>query len=229
MNIDSSNLNNYIFFDIETCGQYYTYDDFKLNDNEGAHIYDMKCQRMKGTQGWTGDPIFDYKNKVSIHPEFGKIVCLSFGKFVDNDPKIKTIMEDDDLTTMILIGNLFKKASSQNLIPIGWNIKEFDVPWINRRTFLNGLKVPNVLDTNEKKPWDVNVVDIKEYWKGTSKLDITFEEAAYALKLPSPKAKMNGSMVHDDYWNGNLDNIKEYCEMDVITMMLMLKKLTELK
>jgi predicted PolB exonuclease-like 3'-5' exonuclease len=33
--------------------------------------------------------------------------------------------------------------------------------------------------------------------------------------VDSPKVSFDGSQVHDAYWRGDLESIKEYCEKDV--------------
>jgi predicted PolB exonuclease-like 3'-5' exonuclease len=42
---------------------------------------------------------------------------------------------------------------------------------------------------------------------------------AYTLGIPSPKTEMDGSMVGHAYWEENkLEEIKQYCERDVVTV-----------
>jgi hypothetical protein len=37
----------------------------------------------------------------------------------------------------------------------------------------------------------------------------------YELGIESPKDNMNGSDVHDAYWEGRVEEVKIYCEKDV--------------
>jgi predicted PolB exonuclease-like 3'-5' exonuclease len=42
---------------------------------------------------------------------------------------------------------------------------------------------------------------------------------AYTLGIPSPKENMDGSMVGHAYWvEQRLDDIRQYCERDVLTV-----------
>ena len=66
---------------------------------------------------------------------------------------------------------------------------------------------------------------MKEMWKSFSSLDVTFEEAAYSLGIPTPKDDIDGSQVHGEFWKGNLDRIVTYCEKDVKTMILMMEQI----
>jgi len=213
MHISNSKLKSMLFFDIETCGRYPDFETFKEKDPEGASIWEKKCSRMD-----YGAPEVGYSNKISLFPEFGRIACLSYGIWRDGEITIRTIADEDEGTMMQLIANLFHKAGSSGLIPTGWNIKNFDIPWVVRKLVMQGKQVPNVISTHEKKPWEVNIIDLKEMWKSFSNLDVTFEEAAYAMNVPSPKDDIDGSQVHGEYWKGNIDRITTYCEKDVRAM-----------
>jgi predicted PolB exonuclease-like 3'-5' exonuclease len=214
-------LSKLLFFDIETCGEYPSYEAFKESDPDGAKIYAGKCERMK-----YGDPADGYKDKVALFPEFGRIVCVSYGVWADGKITVKTIDDDNEADLIKKTANLFHKAGAKGMIPTGWNIKNFDVSWIYRKSLMNGLQVPACLDTFNKKPWEVVILDLKEWWKGFSNLDVTFEEAAYSLGLPSPKDEMHGGQVHENYWfKNNKSGVITYCEKDVRTMIRMVEKI----
>lgn len=215
-------LSKFLFFDIETCGLYPTYEEFIKNDPDGAEIYKKKCNRLN-----YGDPAEGYLNKVSLFPEYGKIACLSYGVWRDGEIKVNTISADEK-EMMKQIHALFVKAGANGMAPTGWNIKNFDVAWVYRKLLMQGFQVPECLNTWGKKPWEINIFDMKEWWKSYSNLDVTFEEAAYALGIPSPKDDIDGGMVHQTYWNGELDRVITYCEKDVKTMILMCEKIYKL-
>lgn len=218
--ISQSKLESMLFFDIETCGQYPDYKTFEKEDSEGAHVWEKKCNRMN-----YGSPENGYDTKVSLFPEFGKIVCLSYGIWKNGEMTIKTIHDENEKNMMKYIANLFYKAATNGLHPTGWNIKNFDVPWVVRKLLMNGLNVPSSITTYDKKPWETTIIDLKEMWKSFSSLDVTFEEAAYAMGIPSPKDDIDGSQVHSEYYKGNVNRIVTYCEKDVKTMILLCEKL----
>jgi hypothetical protein len=214
-------LNKLLFFDIETAGQYPSFEEFKAQDPDGAMIYAGKCDRM----GY-GDPADGYENKVSLFPEFGRIVCLSYGLWKNGEYQINTISELNEADLVKKIAILFQKCGASGLIPCGWNVKNFDIPWVYRKILMYNLQVPECVNTWGKKPWEVNIVDLKEWWKGFSNLDVTFEEAMYGLGLPSPKDEMHGGQVHQEYWlQHNTNGIIKYCEKDVMGMIRMTEKI----
>ena len=216
-------LSKLLFFDIETAGRYATYEEFLKADPDGAKVYAGKCERMNYGNG---NPADGYLEKVSLFPEFGRIVCLSYGTWKNGEMSIATVADENEGDLIRKIANLFRKVSVGGLIPCGWNIKNFDIPWIYRKCLMHGVRVPDSVNTWGKKPWEVSITDLKELWRGFASIDVTFEEAAYALGIPSPKDEMHGGEVHNNYWvKNNLAGIKHYCEKDVKTMIVMCEKL----
>lgn len=216
----------FLFFDIETCGQYPSLQELINNTSEStADIFKKKSQRLENGKSWTGNSHTDYENNVALFPEFGRIACLSYGIWNDGEMQIKTIADQDEVVMLKKIGNLFYKADSAGLIPTGWNIKNFDVSWIVRRLLINGIQVPNCLSSYEKKPWEMNIFDMKDLWKNGSSLDVTFEEACFGMGIPTPKDDIDGSQVHKTFWNGEIDRVSTYCEKDVKSMILLADKI----
>lgn len=101
----------------------------------------------------------------------------------------------------------------------GHNIKEFDIPFICRRLIINNLNIPSLLDFQNMKPWETNMVDTFQYWRfGDYKNFTSLKLLAAALKVPSSKDDIDGSMVGDVYWQEKqLQRIVTYCQKDVVT------------
>jgi len=227
--ISKSKLERLLFFDIETAGKYANYNELKNADPVGAEIWKKKMNRLKIEDYEKG-----YETQVALFPEFGQIVTLSYGLW--NPEKYAsaynigsiTLEPNNEYDTLKKIAMVFHNASSNGLVPTGWNIKNFDVPWIVRKLHTAGLQVPSCLSTYDKKPWEVNVLDLKEIWKSNSSLDVTFEEAAYSMGIPTPKDDIDGSQVHHTFHTGGIDRIQTYCEKDVKTMIHLVSKLSNI-
>lgn len=223
--ITESTLSKMLFFDIESRGKYPTFKEFQANDPAGAYIWEKKSARQY--KDMTAEQ--SYEEKVSLYPEFGVIACLSYGVWKNGEMTISTISNEDEETTIKLIANLFHKAGASFLSPTGWNIKNFDIPWIIRKMLIYGISVPDAISTYNKKPWETVSIDLKDVWKSFCSIDCNFEEATYALGIPSPKDDIDGSQVHSEYWNGNIERIKTYCEKDVKAMIQMCEQLAAVK
>ena len=98
---------------------------------------------------------------------------------------------------------------------VGHFIKGFDMPYIIKRSLINGVKVPRHFHLHKMKPWENCLLDTKEVWQfggwDSAKLGLISE----VLGIPSPKDAMSGSEVSEYFWNGQHDEIKTYCEKDI--------------
>ena len=100
----------------------------------------------------------------------------------------------------------------------GHNIKEFDIPYICRRMLINNLPMPLQLQINNRKPWEVNLMDTLDYWKfGDCKNYTSLRLLTAVFGIPSPKDDIDGSQVARVYYKeNNLPRISAYCQKDVL-------------
>jgi len=220
---------NFFFFDIETTSKRASLFDLKMNDTLGADIFIKKCEKMKNysSSEWIDKPCDElYIEKAPILPEFGKIICMSFGVYVENKRHVRTIVDKDEERLMKRIANVIDKASQSKKVLCGFGIKTFDVPWIVRKLYKYGIDIPRSINFYGVKPWEISMIDIQEVWKGNGKYNITMEEVAHDLDIESSKTILSGDKVHDFYWGKNdIDSIVSYCEGDVGCLMKITEKL----
>ena len=113
----------------------------------------------------------------------------------------------------------------------GQNIKFFDIPFLGKRYFINGLIPPTLFPRHNTKPWELRVLDTKDIWQfgnnwSLSSLDLQ----CLSLGLDSPKnGDVKGDNVTENHWNGEYKKISEYCEKDVKSLMDIITKLNELE
>ena len=100
--------------------------------------------------------------------EFSKIICVSVGylftKKKESHFKIKSFYGDNEKKIITDFNNLLNtRFNKKQHLLCAHNGKEFDFPFIARRTLINGLKLPKLLDITGKKPWEVNYLDLWNY------------------------------------------------------------------
>jgi predicted PolB exonuclease-like 3'-5' exonuclease len=202
-------------FDIETVGAYPDWETFKLNDERGSKLFESKFFKYKWDEKYENIDEA-YLDNAGIISTYGKIVCISFG-YLDNDGKkqIKSIYGDDEREIVEKFNDLLKKIETKNFNLSGFRVLHFDIPWILHKLHKYGIKPADIIYMYDKKPWDMRITDLSEDWKGRFAYTSSFDEVVYELEIKSPKENMNGSDVHKYYWNGKLEDIKEYCEKDV--------------
>ena len=150
-------------------------------------------------------------------------LCLVNGK----EFRMKSFYGDDERILLEEFAQMLNKHyDTDRYLLCAHNGKEFDFPYIARRMLINGIKLPHILDTAGKKPWEVRHLDTLELWKfGDYKHYTTLELLASIFDIPTPKDDIDGSMVGYVYWKEkDLDRIVTYCQKDVITVAQLLNR-----
>jgi hypothetical protein len=218
----------FFYFDIETTSKSQSIFDLNLDDEKGYDLFIKKCETMKKIDaGWNKSLDEIYIDKAPLIPEYGKIICMSFGMFTDEgQKKIMTIIENDEEVMMRRIAKIFTRSSQTRRSLCGYNIKNFDIPFIFKKMFKYDIDLPSNLNFSALKPWELNIHDLSDIWRGIGKSSASLEEVTYDLELPIPKRIMGGEDVHDFYW-GKKDtkSIISKCEQDVESTILVAEKL----
>jgi uncharacterized protein YprB with RNaseH-like and TPR domain len=233
--LNNVQLENLICIDIETVPGHESFD--KL-DADMKEMYLQKSMRLKEENETEAEQYF---NHAAIYSEFGKIVCISVGIFINkkDEPmefRIKSFANEDEKIILDAFAEMLNKyySDGQGYLFAGHNIKEFDIPFICRRMIIHGINLPALLDIGGKKPYEVNHLDTMQLWRfGDYKHYTSLKLLATILGIPSPKDDIAGEDVGKVYWKEkNLGRILNYCQKDVFTvaqLILRLKNLSLLK
>jgi DNA polymerase elongation subunit (family B) len=215
---------NILFLDIETVPQYASLDEVPEPFNR---LWEKKSSYFR-KENETAAEVYQ---RAGIYAEFGKIICISTGILgtLNQAPCFRIVSFAGDHEEKILKdfnAMLDRLSQARNVILCAHNGKEFDFPYIARRTLINGLPLQDILDMAGKKPWEIRHLDTMELWKfGDYKHYTSLELLAGLFNIPSPKSDIDGSMVAGVYWkSGDLPRIIEYCQRDVITISQLLRR-----
>jgi DNA polymerase elongation subunit (family B) len=233
-------LQDLLFFDIETVAKYYDYDEFYNKEPRLADLWIDKAIKKgyyKDMEDILDKDNIVYKKYVGLYPEFSRICSisvLSFNFSKDNDEyniRVKTINNTDETILLEELSILLEKTYNYNkkTIVTGHNIAGFDIPFLNKRFLINGLKLPILFNFFNKKPWEVNILDTMNLWKFTGTELISLDLLMGVFNIESPKTiEVNGSQVHDLFHNKEYDKIKEYNEKDVKCLSELIYKLYQI-
>ncbi len=216
--LENISLENILFLDIETVPQHSSFDE--LNEN-AKELWMKKAEHLKKSEMDNAETIY---NRAGIYAEFGKIICISTGYFSKSNEKqfrIKSFCGDDEKLLLKDFAKLLNEHFNKpQYLLCAHNGKEFDFPYLSRRLLINGIKIPPLLDTAGKKPWEVQHLDTMELWKfGDYKSFTPLNLLANVFGISSPKDDIDGSMVWFVYWKEkNLNRIVTYCQKDVATV-----------
>ena len=214
----SVKLNDILFLDIETVPEKEQWNELSKETQE---LFEKKTHYQRKEEH-TAEEFYE---RAGIWAEFGKIICISVGYFVEVQNKkqlrLTSFFGDDEhqiLTDFkVLLETHFTKKSH---VLCAHNGKEFDFPFIARRMIVHQIELPNKLNLFGKKPWEVPHLDTLEMWKfGDYKQYTSLKLLTAILGIPSPKDDIDGSEVANVYYKEkNIQRIVTYCEKDTIAV-----------
>ncbi|HLF64434.1 MAG TPA: 3'-5' exonuclease [Saprospiraceae bacterium] len=225
--LDYLPLDQILFLDIETVSEL---DHFDSLDPDLQKFWELKAGRFTAARdaGWTHELAASlYEQKAAIFAEFGRVIVISVAVLYLRDGqwslRAKSFTEDSETELLRAFSQLLNEYADKhpgNFYLCGHNIKEFDIPYLCRRLFINGLPLPGLLNMSGKKPWETPLLDTMEMWKfGDFKNYTSLALLARILGVPGPKEDMNGGDVGRVYWKEkDLTRIAHYCEKDVATV-----------
>lgn len=185
-----------LFFDIETLPS--------ADENRDTHLEILKKKKSNGDRHDD-----DLHTDTSFEGTFGRICCIGIIKEDDKGIIQKEVFSGDEKT---ILQNFWKAAEGVHRY-VGHNIWAFDLPFIYKRSIINGVK-PIAL--NFARYRNLPIYDTMMEWElwnmmKSQKLDTL----AKVLGLPTSKDAMDGSMVAEYYKQGKIEAICNYCMKDV--------------
>lgn len=113
---------------------------------------------------------------------------------------------------------------------VSWNGGGFDLPVLNYRSLLHGVQAPRYWETgDDDSSFRYNNYISRFHWRHTDLMDVLanyqpragakLDQIATMLGFPG-KFGMDGSLVWDKFQEGAIDEIRNYCETDVLNTYL---------
>lgn len=209
-------LKDILFLDIETVA---CTNNFQSLDERLKVQWSRKASFLKREEEQSDEALFH--ERAGIYAEFGKIVCVSIGKFFDHENgelglKTKAFYGHDEAALLLEFKSMVEKLGAGAKL-CAHNGKEFDFPYLCRRMLVNGIALPPALNLSGKKSWQVDHLDTLELWKfGDYKHYTSLDLLTTIFNIPSSKSDIDGSKVNKVYYEqGDLEKIKNYCTADV--------------
>ncbi|MDB4999152.1 MAG: 3-5 exonuclease [Mucilaginibacter sp.] len=218
--LEQYDLSNLMVLDIETVPQYSSHDQVP------EHMQELWAHKIRNNRGEITAE--DFYERAGIWAEFGKIICISVGIFLNGKRaglRVKSFAGHDEKE---LLEDFSKMLSGQplSLILCAHNGKEFDFPYICRRMLINGVQFPPHLQITGRKPWEIPHLDTMELWKfGDYKNYTSLNLLTAIFGIPTSKDDIDGSQVGHVYWVENdLPRICTYCQKDVIATAQLIRR-----
>lgn len=215
------NLNpeDVLFIDIETVPQCRNYNELPEIFRK---LWDHKSEGFRGDE----QPA-DVYGRAGIYAEFGRIICISAGVILQRKGeriyRVKSFNDKDERKLLSSFNEMLDRFMTYpGRCLCAHNGHEFDYPYIARRTLINGLRLPNVLNLAGLKPWEMRekLLDTMQLWKfGDYKNYTSLNLLCAIFNIPTPKDDIDGSEVARVYYEeGDLERIARYCEKDTLAV-----------
>lgn len=183
-----------------------------------------------------------WEAKAPLYPEYGKIVCISIGRFIQNPEddvenpyifKTHTFLNEfgEEQLLRQFIEAFIERWGGHVEAMCAHNGKMFDYPWIIKHLILHGIPLPPAFKVYGKKPWDLDYfLDTFEQWKMLGYESASLRTLANIFGLEDPKSNMDGVMVGQMILQDLIPwkEITAYCEGDVKTLANVFKKIFQL-
>ncbi len=217
---ESISSEDILFIDIETVPQKAGFEELpehfqKLWDKKSGYFRDETQVAA------------DVYERAGIYAEFGRIICISAGVIIQKNGerfyRVKSFHDSDEKKLLSDFNEMLQKFTSNPGKKLcAHNGLEFDYPYIARRTLINGLRLPKILDVSGAKPWEIKdrLLDTLQMWKfGDYKNYTSLDLLCAVFNIPTPKDDIDGSQVAQVYYQeGDLDRIIRYCEKDTLAL-----------
>lgn len=218
---DLTKLTNVLFIDLETVAAHPTFDQL---DERLQLLWEKKARQLNRDEDV--DAAAYYEERAGIYAEFGKIVCIGMGFFLQTPDglefRCKSMHGHDEKALLEAFSAMLQ---ADNRKKFHWlcahNGREFDFPYLCRRMLVNKVPLPTLLEElSTKKPWEVPHLDTQDMWKfGDWKSYTSLDLLAAIFGIPSSKDGIDGSMVNTVYHkDNNLETIARYCARDVVVL-----------
>ncbi len=170
------------------------------------------------------------KNSFLRQP-FHKVVCISFleaeifREGANEFYKIKQLRSGGNLDTneKDLVRGFFEYLSSPIPRLVTFNGRAFDIPVLKYRAMLHGVEAGwfyksgdkwNCYNNRYSTDWHCDLVEALSDFGASAR--VKMNEVCAALNIPG-KLDIDGSMVKEMYYKNQLKEIRDYCELDVLS------------
>ena len=149
----------------------------------------------------------------------------------EGEVRFESFYGENEVDILTETRKIFDKIEPLGFDLCGQSIKMFDIPFLGKRYYISGMRPPLLFPKHDTKPWDLRVLDTKDVWQFGNNWSLgSLDLICSSLDIDSPKnGDVKGDTVTTNFWDGNHEEIKEYCERDVKALVDITQKLNNLK
>lgn len=155
----------------------------------------------------------DMVAKTSFDGLYGSIACIAWQSDSDDTVFCSPAEYSERETIELFYSFIIQEKNNDKFC--GHNLAGFDLPFLKHRSIILGIKPPKALmNAMNAKPWDSCIADTMLMWSSDSQKRASMDKLCKAFGIKG-KDGFDGSMVNDEWVNGDRNKVIEYCKDDV--------------
>jgi len=176
--------------------------------------------------------IADAVSKTSFNGLYGQIACIACAR---DDGDVFVSASDDESNVINEFYDAIRDYVRQSEkdhhyqdspVFCGHNIAGFDLQFLKHRSIILGIKPPpDIMLAMSAKPWDKCIADTMLMWSSDSQKRTSMDKLCKAFGIDG-KGDFDGSMVANEWFNGDRNKVREYCQDDVRRTRELYKRIT---
>lgn len=185
-------------------------------------VVDLETTPIKFEDEEILEYLIEKKFPKGIHPVFSKIIVIGLKDSSQN--VIKILRNEDEETLLKEFWEIIENVNPDRIIT--WNGYSFDIPFIEVRSRLNGIKISYEINTNKWNMLNSNHLDLMRLLAGGNDnfLNIRLDIACSILGIEHNR-KITGREIEGLYKNQDWESIEKHCKEDVRMVEEIYKKL----
>lgn len=175
------NIGRFLFISVNASPITESYGDLKLDNPGLSLVWKNYCKYLNISSDMIGEDSHEicWLDRAKDVPEFSKINYICLGFLSEGNLKTKEL-RGDEKQILIELNKILDKVQDNEWILCGWNIKNYDVPLLNKRFLVNKVRPHSILPKADSKPWEMKqLFDLKEFWNGSLSRGINSIDALY--------------------------------------------------
>lgn len=135
-----------------------------------------------------------YNEFAKYVPEFAIITSIAVGTIDELKPKSFStdvnILTGEESRLLKDFSAILDNSKIVTLTLGGYNVINYQIPFVVKKMLVHKIKIPFLLQLRNKKPWDVNIIDIMRDYQGNMFGDVNFGLVAeqFGLKVDTSNA-----------------------------------------
>ena len=154
----------------------------------------------------------DMVAKTSFDGLYGSIACIAWQS---DEGNVLSTLECHSEREAIEYFYSFVESFNNNDKFCGHNLAGFDLPFLKHRSIILGIKPPKqLMNAMSAKPWDNCIADTMLMWNPNREKYASMDKLCKAFGIKG-KEGFDGSMVNNEWVNGDRSKVIDYCKDDV--------------